>query len=251
MTMGLDLEAAAKTGYSGLQALRIMPTALSDGFVGKTGRMLSAGALAPETPEIMFDLETLALSPRAVVVSIGAVAFNVRHCDSVSDFKSPVGQSWGLNARSFYRVLELKTQQLKGRELDGDTVRWWMSQGDEAKKLFSAEPWSPYAVVDSFNAWVRYVGGKRLWANPTVFDVPKLESLFEDFGVRWPFTHRDYRDLKTLRAVTRPLDKTDYADLVAHHALDDAIVQALEVQRIYRYNPGLFAESDEVKQKEG
>lgn len=251
MTMGLDLEAAAKTGYSGLQALRIMPTALSDGFVGKTARMLSAGALAPETPEIMFDLETLALSPRAVVVSIGAVAFNVRHCDSVSDFKSPVGQSWGLNARSFYRVLEIKPQQLKGRAVDGDTVRWWMTQGDEAKKMFSTDPWNPYAVVGAFNAWVRHIGGKRLWANPTVFDVPKLESLFEDFGLAWPFTHRDYRDLKTLRAVTPPLDKTDYAALVAHHALDDAIVQALEVQRIYRYNPGLFAESDEVKQKEG
>lgn len=202
------------------------------------------GLSSYETPEIMLDLETLSLSPRAVVVSIGAVAFNVRHCCSVSDFKNLVGQAWGLSSPSFYRVLEIKPQQVKGREIDGDTVRWWMSQGDEAKKLFSVEPWNPYGVLEGFRSWVRHMGGKRLWANPTAFDVPKLESLCGDFGVVWPFTHRDYRDLKTLKAVTPPLDKTDYADLVSHHALDDAIYQALEVQRIYRYSPGLRAESD-------
>jgi len=245
MTTGLYLKEIAKAGCSGLRAPQLMPSVLSDGFTGKIGGMLTADTLVPETPEIMFDLETLALGSRAVVVSIGAVAFNVRHCCSVSDFKNLVGQAWGLSSPSFYRVLEIKPQQVKGREIDGDTVRWWMSQGDEAKKLFSVEPWNPYGVLEGFRSWVRHMGGKRLWANPTAFDVPKLESLCGDFGVVWPFTHRDYRDLKTLKAVTTPLDRTDYADLVSHHALDDAIYQALEVQRIYRYSPGLRAESDE------
>ena len=126
-----------------------------------------------------------------------------------------------------------------------------MSQGDSARKVFETEPWNPYGALEVFRAWAIHQGGKRLWANPTMFDVPKLESVFEDFGVRWPFTHRDCRDLKTLWAVTSPLDRAEHTDLVSHHALDDAIYQALEVQRIYRYNPGLRAESDEVKQKEG
>ena len=209
-----------------------------------TQELLDMAKLLEETPEIMFDLETLHLGPRACIVSLGAVAFNVRHCSSVSDFKSPVGEAWGLGARSFYRVLDLPIQQSKGRVIDADTVKWWMTQGDAAKKVFAVEPWSPYGVLESFRAWVLRQGGKRLWANPTTFDVPKLESIFEDFGCRLPFTYRDYRDLKTLKAVTRPLDKADYADLVSHHALDDAIYQALEVQRVYRYNPELRAESD-------
>ena len=62
---------------------------------------------------LMVDMETMAVSPNAVILSLGAVHFN------------PYGNGWG---DSIYFKIDLDDQDQLGREIDPNTLDWWAKQ---------------------------------------------------------------------------------------------------------------------------
>ena len=61
----------------------------------------------------MCDLETLAVTPQATVLTLGAVHFN------------PYGNGYG---DKLYLRIDIDEQDTLGREVDPKTIEWWSKQ---------------------------------------------------------------------------------------------------------------------------
>lgn len=177
---------------------------------------------------IMLDLETLDTASSAVVLSIGAVAFDPR-TNALGD--------------EFYVEMteDIAAQQVRGRTISGDTVRWWMQQDASAKRVFSIPPPNGVERVNTFEALARFnlfvaANGDRdveLWGNGADFDNVILGSLYDAFGLDKPWSYsrnRCYRTMKNLGIGPR---RPRVREGVYHNALDDAITQAVHLQEIF------------------
>lgn len=178
---------------------------------------------------IMVDLETLDTRQSAVVTSIGAVAF-----DPYAVGPSAIGDR-------FYVELteDLAEQQRRGRTISADTVIWWMRQGQAAQQLFASPAPPGVERVDTREALARFArfieanGGSdsEIWGNGADFDNVILGSLYEDFGVKRPWSYsrnRCFRTMKNIRGVPHKTERFG----VHHNALDDAITQVEHLQKI-------------------
>jgi hypothetical protein len=178
---------------------------------------------------IMLDLETLDTASSAVVTSIGAVAFD------------PYTAGYAGFGAKFYVELvdDMAAQQQRGRTISGDTVRWWMWQGQAAQRLFSDLPdpevqrVATVTALTMFSDFVERNGGRNaeIWGNGADFDNVILGSLYEAFDVKRPWSYSRNRCYRTMRSLHWAPTRTDRFG-VHHNALDDAITQAEHLQKI-------------------
>jgi hypothetical protein len=180
---------------------------------------------------IMLDLETLDTRTSAVVLSIGAVAFDPHS-------HSPLGERFYLELTD-----DIWQQQQLNRTISGDTVRWWIAQSPEAQKVLGKD--DPNRVrattieaLMQFSAYIDRNGGPdaKIWGNGADFDNILLGSLYADFGLARPWSYgrnRCYRTVKNLGFGPRRPAREG----VHHNALDDAITQAVHLQEIFACLP--------------
>jgi hypothetical protein len=184
--------------------------------------------------DIMIDLETLGTTADAVIVSIGAVAFNL---DAGTVLQ-------GDERASFYVVLDTETQPR--RHISADTLAWWMCQSDAARAVFDrANPVQHHfparTALSALNDWVRQVvlqanaqhKDLRVWSNGADFDLPMLAHACRTFNVPrpWlPYAGRCYRTYKNLPGARQV---AMLRGGVHHNALDDAIDQAQHLCAIH------------------
>lgn len=173
---------------------------------------------------IMVDLETLDTRNSAVVVSIGAVAF-----DPNSNFIGP----------TFYAELthDLQNQQNRGRTISASTVIWWMKQSHAAQRLFHSPAPSTTDTRGSLIAFTQFLadhGGREalLWGNGSDFDNAILGSLYETYGLYRPWSYSNNRCFRTMRNMPGAPAK-DARIGVHHNALDDAMTQTQHLQKIF------------------
>lgn len=164
--------------------------------------------------DIMIDLETLGTKSHCVVVSLGACLFDI---------------SKGQLGPTFYMICTIQDQLDKGRKIDADTLKWWFSQSDAAKKVFNDKSAPTLQVLNTFSQWIgANVPTKRdrkVWGNGSTFDISIMESLFDSYNVECPWNFSSVMDLRTYRRFIGNNAKIEKQG-VAHNALDDAISQA-------------------------
>jgi exodeoxyribonuclease VIII len=169
---------------------------------------------------VMLDLETLATSVDAVVVSVGAVVFD-------PNTRSAPGQV-------FYRVLDMDEQVQHGRKISPKTAIWWMDQSPEARLVFKEKETADaiYALC-GFNEFLRRNEVEAVWGNGSDFDNIIWGSLYDTFHVEraWSYSqNRCFRTMKNLALPKEFIKPTRSGTL--HNALDDAVYQALYLQEI-------------------
>lgn len=167
--------------------------------------------------ELMVDIETLSVHPDAIVLSIGAVAF-----DPAS----------GLAPAAFESTLD-RTQQVS-RRIDPATVAWWIRQAEEnpgAALVFDEPRPEPVfaalqRLTDYYHKWCDEDSG--VWANGPDFDLVILRSLYADLGQQPPWKHTQHRCYRTLRSFAREAGlHIDIApNQLKHNARSDADYQA-------------------------
>jgi hypothetical protein len=186
---------------------------------------------------IMIDLETMGTRPSAAIVSIGAVIFDEH---TLRD--------------QFYATVDLQSAIDSGATVSGDTVKWWLRQSEDARlALADYDSTRPIReVLENFRSFVQRVEGYTavkehdgltkmgylfsngldgVWGNGAAFDNVVLAESYRRLGMEppWPFfVDRCYRTMKNLHPTVRP-DHTG----TAHNALDDAVAQALHLQRMW------------------
>lgn len=164
---------------------------------------------------VMVDLETLGNGSNAVIISIGAVAFDV---------DAGLGDA-------FYMRVDPQTCEEAGLKMDVSTVMWWMQQSDAARSAFKGSGAMPLEfVLGEFASW--YPRDATLWGNGATFDNVILSNAYLAVkGKRpWEFWNdRCYRTLKSLRPDVKMVRAGTH-----HNALDDAKDQAVHAIAILK-----------------
>ena len=163
----------------------------------------------------MVDLETMAVTPRAVVLTLGAVHFN------------PYGNGYG---DKLYLRFDLDDQDKLNREIDPNTLDWWAKQDPKVmEEAFSPDDRVPLKdAMDQFHkfAW----GCDAFWAHGSLFDIAILEDLYRQIEKPVPWQYWQIRDTRTIFDLGW---NPDMPQASKHDALQDAIRQSIGVQNIY------------------
>lgn len=169
-------------------------------------------------PHVMLDLETMGVASNSVVISIGAVQF--------------IPETGELGAR-FYTALDFEDACRYG-VLSPSTIKWWMSQSNEARGFAMAGTDEVEPVLTDLAEWFGALPNALVWGNGADFDNVILMNFYESAGMVQPwgkYNNRCYRTLKSISAKTDPgfdigADPKPIREGTHHNALDDAIFQA-------------------------
>lgn len=158
------------------------------------------------TERAMIDIETLGTEPGCVIVSIGAVRFDLEH--GVTD--------------SLFVSVDPESCQALGMEIDAGTLAWWLGQPAEAREQLTGGDDLEIALRE-LRAFVD--GAEEVWANSPSFDLAILDEAFDAVGLSSPWEFWEQRDYRTLRE-TLPYWPGRDQQGTKHDALDDARYQA-------------------------
>lgn len=162
--------------------------------------------------DIMVDLETTGIGPdRTAVIQIAAVKFDLETQEVESTF--------------FDRCMRIPPH----RSWQEDTRDWWLKQKRSIIEGIFRRMEDPREVMEDFVDWCYPRGSLRLWAKPSHFEYPFIESYCRDLGLINPFHYREVTDLNSfLRGKYYPepvaeIDVPFSGD--AHNALHDTLHQ--------------------------
>lgn len=165
---------------------------------------------------ISIDFETLAMSSRAGILSLGACTF---------------GLPFGATQDTFYMKASLASNEMLKREISRSTMLWWDApERSEARKEVFSGMNAVDDVLDSFRKWAESINHPEqieLWSRGAGFDCEILQDAFYQIFGSYPF---DFRKHMCQRTVERLMPETLKAGVSPntqkHHALADAINQA-------------------------
>ena len=167
--------------------------------------------------DVMLDLETLGTRPGCVILTLGAVKFDpysLREPDS-----------------GIYFRVDVDEQTALGREVQEDTLNWWLNQSEDIREeaLGEQDRVSLTTLYRDLNKFL--VGVDNIWAQGPLFDFAILENLYRQCGWPTPWQYWQIRDSRTLFGVHGDPRVKGKAGL--HNALEDCVSQAVAVQEIY------------------
>lgn len=169
----------------------------------------------------MLDMETLATTPDAVILTVGAIRFDP-HTISPSH-------------ADLYLRINVDEQLALGRQVNNDTIDWWGKQDPLVRDEALSD--DNRVSLDHFTSQLNkfLVGVDNIWAQGPVFDIVMLENLYRQLGKPVPWNYWQIRDSRTLFGTHG--DPREKGRTGHHNALDDCKYQALGVQQIFtRYN---------------
>ena len=170
--------------------------------------------------DIMIDLETLATSPDAAILTIGAVKFDPYGKDIIDP-----------EMESFYVKVDLDSCHDIGLVTNDDTIAWWGQQDQIVQDEAFGEGPDRLHISDAMAQLYKFCwGAKRVWSNGAAFDVPICETAFKRVHKAIPWSFWQVRDVRT--AFDLGIDPKR-PPVTAHHALEDAWNQAVGIQNVY------------------
>ena len=168
---------------------------------------------------VMLDIETLATTPDAVVMSVGVVKFDPH-----------TGTPYN---KTLWRP-DIDEQTERDRHVSESTLEWWAKQPDHIQEdAFSDEGRIP--VVDFMKELNRYcVGMQKIWCQGPQFDMLILENLYIQWGHHFGWQFWQVMDCRTLFQLM-PVDPRKAIQQDLHSADADAYYQAIGVQQCYEH----------------
>ena len=170
--------------------------------------------------DIMIDLETLDVLPTATILTIGAVKFD------------PFGdESNDSKMEKLYLRVDIDSCDRLGATVSSATLDWWSKQSQEAQDE-AFNPNGRLNIADAMNQLYKFCwGAKRVWSNGAAFDIPICEFYFRKLEKAIPWKFWEVRCTRTAFDLGINPNR---AKITAHNALDDAIDQAMGIQKVYR-----------------
>jgi len=137
---------------------------------------------------VMLDLETMGNGSNSVIVSIGAVEFDI---------------NTGELGREFYRKIDLKSCLDKGLKINADTLQWWLMQNEAARRMVAEGQGSKIEdALYAFLLFLELLGAKevKIWGNSVRFDCGILQDAYTACNYPIPWNFRNEMDVRTLVA---------------------------------------------------
>lgn len=183
--------------------------------------------------DVMIDLETLGVGPRAAIVQIGACAFDRITGD--------------ICAKTFKRTV---APDLSRYVADYSTVAWWAQQSQEARDSVFPSDVNLTTMSDALHAFHAYLldlpraeGDRIFWSLPSTFDVVLLENAYHTephHANHVPWKHWNVRCCRTLFDAAGLGKEDRVKPEIAHDALSDAVAQAKTVAKAFRKINGVL-----------
>lgn len=164
---------------------------------------------------VMLDIETLSSNSYAVIVSIGALEFDLET---------------GKTGKEFYNTIDLQSCLDLGLEVTGGTILWWLQQSEKARMSLVKDTKPIIEVLNSFSSFVNQE--TILWGNSARFDCGILQNAFNKAGMNIPWDFRKERCVRTLLSFM-PGMKNECKHSNTHHALDDCYFQVEYCSKIW------------------
>ena len=145
---------------------------------------------------VIYDFETLGQDQKnSAVVSFAMIAFSEkRYINNPYTYEE-------LIENCAYIKFDVEDQVVNfGRKINKETVDWWNSQGDKAKKQIrpSAEDKSIYAFYEFVINNCECPKIKKSYTRGNTFDPMFLQYLMDDTGHQDPFHWRTVRDTRSM-----------------------------------------------------
>lgn len=154
--------------------------------------------------DVMVDIETLGTRSTSLITQIGACYFD-----------RDTGEIGETFSECTYSNDDVFT-------VDYDSIRWWLTQSEDARMSLLDCPIPLQTSITHFNTFL-HQGAKFVWSHAT-FDIPILLHAFNHFGIKFPLHYTKMRDVRTLMDVTGHKTTTERGG-IHHNALDDCIFQ--------------------------
>lgn len=165
---------------------------------------------------LMVDLETLATSPDAAILTIGAVLFDP-YSTRIYD--------------KLYMRVDLDSVTALGMKIDDATIEWWSKQSAAAQEeAFGEDNRIPIEeAIEKFHkfAW----NSEAFWSHGSIFDINILDTYYRKLSKAPPWNYWQIRDTRTVFDLGFD---PELPKVTAHNALEDANAQAIGVQTIMR-----------------
>ena len=170
------------------------------------------------TTHAMIDIETLATTPEAVILSVGGVKFDPYTNQEPHTF---------LDLK-----LNIDEQTEMGRAVDDNTLTWWAKQPlDIREKAFASEGrTSIEEFTKSLNKWL--VGCDEIWCQGPQFDMVIIENLYKMHNIHTNWAYWQIRDSRTVFSMM-DVDPRKGVQEDLHSAVDDAKWQAKCLQTCF------------------
>lgn len=171
----------------------------------------------------MIDIETLGTGCNSVIVSIGAIQFDIET---------------GETQREYYKRIDIDSCLKHGMHVSGATIRWWMNLQEESRLELALGGEDISMVLQDFSSFIKDLGDDaKVWSNGLRFDVALLNDAYNKIGIDVPWNFRNERDVRTLVSFA-PGIKNDtvssWDPTNLHHALEDCKLQIKYCSEIYR-----------------
>jgi hypothetical protein len=171
---------------------------------------------------LMIDIETLGTKPGSVILSIAAVAFDIKTGDIGS---------------IFHQNIDIDTCIESGLKMEKSTIIWWLNQTKEAQHQITQHTGNPLKnVLRRFGMWISDYTPKdvEVWGNSARFDLGILEAAYTSCKMRLPWEHFNERDVRTLVMFAPEIKEQLQFEGVKHYPIDDCKHQIKYCSAIYQ-----------------
>lgn len=158
---------------------------------------------------IMVDIETMAKSSYAVIVSIAGVEFDI---------------NTGQTGNTFYTNVDFQSCVKVGLKTDAETVQWWCEQSNEALLALEEHKEPLEVALKMFKKFFKH-NDYQVWGNSARFDLGILENAFEVLNIEIPWNFYNERCVRTLVSFAPEIKKNSNFIGTPHNAIDDCLHQ--------------------------
>jgi exodeoxyribonuclease VIII len=170
----------------------------------------------------MIDLETLATSVDATIVSMAAVYF-----DPFDDYEEMGIKVYDLPQLNL--LIDIESQP--NRIINPDTIEWWSKQDQTVQNSIFGEGLERVSLENALGQLHKFVWNKanRIWAQGTTFDISMLEHAYASYSLPRPWLYWQVRDSRTILDLVQVKQPQ-----VTHDAMDDCFRQLVAVQKVLK-----------------
>ncbi|MBS4064197.1 MAG: 3'-5' exoribonuclease [Chitinophagaceae bacterium] len=169
---------------------------------------------------VMIDIETMGTNKRAVIASIAAVEFDLAS---------------GQKGRHFYEKVDIQSCLDLGLQVDGDTIKWWLNQPDQARAELVKDVRPLPQVLFKLTHWMaKCSADTKVWGNGPSFDLVILGNAFQAVNQTPPWDYKNERCVRTMLMLFPMVRDYIHHRGIKHQPVADANYQIELVSECYR-----------------
>lgn len=158
---------------------------------------------------VMVDIETMGNESNSVIVSIGAIEFDI---------------NTGEVGKQFYCRVNLQSCLDLGLIVNGETIYWWLKQNEAARLEICKDGDDILTALFKLSNFLNEIDATQnfqIWSNGVRFDISLLSDAYRKAKLSIPWNFHNERDVRTLVSFTPKIIEHYPFEGIPHHSIDD------------------------------